>query len=65
MCLCPHRLLRLIALALDLPADFFDVKFDRPVANVRAVRAVHHFTVLDMVDLLVERAIAVHAGALF
>ena len=34
------RILRLIALALDLPASYFDDKFSNPVGNVRAV----HYT---------------------
>ncbi|CAL8464781.1 g4316 [Coccomyxa elongata] len=32
-----QRVLRLLALALDLPADFFNERFSRPVANIRAV----------------------------
>lgn len=31
------RVLRLLALALDLPVSFFDERFSRPIANVRAV----------------------------
>lgn len=30
-------MLRLLALALDLPAGFFEERFSRPVANIRAV----------------------------
>lgn len=33
----PRRVLRLLALALDLPAEFFNERFSRPVANIRAV----------------------------
>ncbi|KAK9829658.1 hypothetical protein WJX72_007150 [[Myrmecia] bisecta] len=34
------RVLRLIALALDLPADWFADKFDKPAANIRCVHYV-------------------------
>ncbi len=33
-----HRLLRLIAVGLQLPGSFFDDKFDAAVSNVRALR---------------------------
>ena len=33
----PCRLVTLLAMALDLPASFFEERFSRPVANIRAV----------------------------
>ena len=32
------RLLRLIAIGLDLPADFFDRYFDAAISNIRTIR---------------------------
>ena len=36
----PCRLVTLLAMALDLPASFFEERFSRPVANIRAVHYV-------------------------
>jgi hypothetical protein len=36
----PCRLVTLLAMALDLPATFFEERFSRPIANIRAVHYV-------------------------
>ena len=58
---CTMRIIRLLALALDLPANFFDKDFTHPIASLRPLHYMPSVSLPDQVNLRIIRQLSIPA----